>query len=101
MLQESSGCSVALLGLRFCWMRRHRDSKRPDKTLGSALSTLRASDSHGEPPDIMPPPGLVTECRGIKGLWTSCVVLTKIKDESGQKRGKVRAGCGGRKIEDV
>lgn len=79
-------------------MRRHRDSKRPDKTLGSALSTLRASDSHG---DIMPPPGLVTECRGIKGLWTSCVVLTKIKDESGQKSGKVRAGCGGRKIEDV
>lgn len=51
--------------------------------------------------NIMPPPGLVTECRGIKGLWTSCVVLTKIKDESGQKRGKVRAGCGGRKIEDV
>lgn len=99
LLQESSGCSVALLGLRFCWMRRHRDSKRPDKTLGS---TLRASDSHGEPPDIMPPPGFVTESRGRKGLWTSRVVLTKIKDEPGQKSGgKVRAGCGGRKIEDV
>lgn len=83
-------------------MRRQRDSRRPDETLGSALSTLWASDSHGEPPDITPPPGLVTECRGIKGSWTSCVVLTKMKDESGQKsEGKVRAGCGGRKIEDV
>lgn len=63
-----------------------RDSEGPDEAFGSVLMAVRANRYLAEPADITPPPGLVTESRGIKGLWRSLCYCDKGKDESGTQR---------------
>ncbi len=67
-------------------MMHHRDSGRPDETLGTVLITVKANRCPAEPAEVTPPPALVTETRRIKCCCTSMCECEKDKDESGTGR---------------
>lgn len=61
-----------------------RDSHRLDEGLNSEWTAVKASCYPAEHTDIKPPPELVTESRGIKGLWKSLCECDKY--ETGTER---------------